>query len=188
MALPRAVAVPVQPERGAAVARARFPPRPSFRSRDWACQRSVHASVKTPATEGARPGPAGPAQSSQQDPQHQSPVQLVQSSMEGPVNRRLPHAARSLSWFASPLTSHPGLRAVRHALCCVASHGCAMGECVGSAFHAAVSSVRCAFLLAVTLDRRLTCSSDSAAPCSRVPKWMIRLLHEWRRLHIAIHT
>jgi hypothetical protein len=38
------------------------------------------------------------------------------------VHRRMPHAARSLSWFASPPASHPGLRTVRHALCCVASH------------------------------------------------------------------
>jgi hypothetical protein len=38
---------------------------------------------------------------------------------EGFVRRRMPHAARSLSWLASPITAYPGLRTVRHALCYV---------------------------------------------------------------------
>jgi hypothetical protein len=46
------------------------------------------------------------------------------------IDRRLPHAARKLSWLQvrwpriSPLASHPGPRTARHALCCAASHSC----------------------------------------------------------------
>ena len=55
---------------------------------------------------------------------------------------------------------------------------------VGSALHAAVSSVRGAFPLNVTLDRRLACFSDSAGAYSRVPSRPGRFTNH---LHIAVH-
>ena len=88
---------------------------------------------------------------------------------EGPVNRR----CLTRSAASSCRGVHPGpVRTVRHALVqCIPSHSCAMGY-VGSAFHAPVSSVRLEhsrLLTCSTLDRRLICFSDCAAPCLRVP-------------------
>jgi hypothetical protein len=112
---------------------------------------------------------------------------------EGFVHRHMPHTVRSLPWFASPLASHPGLRTVRHGLCCaVASHSCAMGyDYVGSALpcHGVVGLLSIPFLLAVPFDRRLIwfsdCyESDSAPLRSRLPSGSKRF-HEWRRSHTA---
>ena len=105
---------------------------------------------------------------------------------EGRVDRRPPHAARELSRLASPLASHPGLRAVRHA--------CPVLRCEAQLRHGPVRRLctpcrgvvgpRCAFPLAVTLDRRLACFSDSAAPCSHIPSGAGGFTtHEWRHLH-----
>ena len=115
---------------------------------------------------------------------------------EGFVHRHMPHTVRSLPWFATPLASHPGLRTIRHCLCCaVASHSCAMGyEYLGSAFpcHGVVGPLSIPFLLAVPFDRRLIwfsdCyESDSAPLRSRLPSGSKRF-HEWRRLHTAVHV
>ena len=68
---------------------------------------------------------------------------------EGRVDRRPPHAARELSRLASPLASHPGLRAVRHA--------CPVLRCEAQLRHGPV--------------RRLCTPCRGAVGLLRIPAW-----------------
>jgi hypothetical protein len=105
---------------------------------------------------------------------------------QGPVNRRLPHAARSLSWFASPLASHPGLRTVRHALCCVArtSQQCHGLRRLCISYRGVVGPLRISACRDVGSETHLFLRQCCAMLAH--PKW-IKRLHEWRRLYTAVH-